>query len=187
MSDGPHRSLPMRKGWQRVAERADNENFEAADVTKCVTTALEQDSVEEMSPEFINALTDICQRLEGTLFPPNLTAEIEALSPKAGYGIGKIFLDNLVQLSANDKSQAEIIVNAMDAALKIRGASCARQTEEHYFRKSTVPRALNVRARLEQAIEATPTRELARRLLRLDEGRTERPTLKRGLDDGVRL
>jgi len=28
MSDGPHRSLEMRKGWKRVAESADNRAFE---------------------------------------------------------------------------------------------------------------------------------------------------------------
>lgn len=28
MSDGPHKSLPMRRAWRRLAEYADNRNFE---------------------------------------------------------------------------------------------------------------------------------------------------------------
>ncbi len=32
MSDGPHRSLPMRPGWKRVAERAYNPNFDPVQI-----------------------------------------------------------------------------------------------------------------------------------------------------------
>ena len=92
MSDGPHRSLPMRPGWKRVAERADNANFEAEDVTRCVVPAIEQDCSEEMSPAFINDIADICRRWDGSLFKPDMASEIEALRANAGCGIGQLFL-----------------------------------------------------------------------------------------------
>lgn len=187
MSDGPHRSLPMRQGWKRVAERADNVNFEAEDVTKRIIPALEQDCTAEMTSEFVDDISRICRQLEGSLFRADLTAEVQALRPKAGCGIGQVFLDNLERLSNRDTANAAILVDAMKAALDSKGAACARSVEEHYYRKSTEPRARNVRARLEQAVGDAPTHDLARRILKLDEGRAERPTLKRGLDEGVRL
>ena len=67
----------------------------------------------------------------------------------------------------------------MTTALNHRGACSARQVEEHYYRKSTESRAINVRARLEQAVESAPTQALARKILKLDEGRSDRPALKK--------
>jgi hypothetical protein len=187
MSDGPHRSLPMRPGWKRVAERADNANFEAEDVARCVVPALEQDCSEEMSPAFINDIADICRRWDRSLFKPDMASEIEALRANAGCGIGRLFLDSVARLSATETADAAILVTAMTTALNHRGACSARQVEEHYYRKSTESRAINVRARLEQAVESAPTQALARKILKLDEGRSDRPTLKKGLEDGVRI
>lgn len=187
MSDGPQRSLPMRQGWKRVAERSDNVNFDAEDLTKHVIPALEQDCRAEMTPDFVDNISRVCRQMEGSLFRPDLTVEVQALRPKAGSGIGQVFLDNLELLSNSDAANAAILVDAMKAALDSKGAACARSVEEHFYRKSTEPRARNVRTRLEQAVGDAPTHDLARRILKLDEGRTERPTLKRGLDEGVRL
>ena len=43
MSDGPHRSLPLRPGWKRTAERADTPAYEATEVTRAASRALEDD------------------------------------------------------------------------------------------------------------------------------------------------
>ena len=43
MSDGPHRSLPMRQGWKRVAERGANDNFTTEQIAAAIVPALEQD------------------------------------------------------------------------------------------------------------------------------------------------
>ena len=50
MSDGPHRSLPMKKGWQHVAERADNRAFGADEISTAMIPALERDCRDEMNP-----------------------------------------------------------------------------------------------------------------------------------------
>lgn len=42
MSDGPHRSLRMKRGWQRVAERADNGAFGVDEISNAVIPALER-------------------------------------------------------------------------------------------------------------------------------------------------
>ena len=42
MSDGPHRSLPMRPWWRQVALRADKSAFEVAECAEALTVALER-------------------------------------------------------------------------------------------------------------------------------------------------
>ena len=46
MSDGPHRSLPMRPQWKSVAERASKDAWSIADVSKAAVRALECDLAE---------------------------------------------------------------------------------------------------------------------------------------------
>jgi hypothetical protein len=52
MSDGPHRSLPMRLGWKRVAECGDNRAFVSEEVSEAIVPALEQDCHAEMAEPF---------------------------------------------------------------------------------------------------------------------------------------
>ena len=41
MSDGPHRSLPMRRGWKHVAERGDKPAFTTEDIAEAIVPALD--------------------------------------------------------------------------------------------------------------------------------------------------
>lgn len=43
MSDGPHRSLPMRKHWKDLAERADKAAYSATDVAEALPVALQKE------------------------------------------------------------------------------------------------------------------------------------------------
>ena len=43
MSDGPHRSLEMRRSWKKLAERADNNVSTQEDVREALEMALERD------------------------------------------------------------------------------------------------------------------------------------------------
>ena len=43
MSDGPHRSLPMRPDWRKFAEYANNKNFARDQVRDAVVAAVEKD------------------------------------------------------------------------------------------------------------------------------------------------
>lgn len=81
-------------------------------------------------------------------------------------------------------------VNALDCTLTDRATRGARQVEEHYLRESSMPRAHRVRERLNEAIgmsDAAIT-GLAREILNLGTGHTERQPLRReGIDEGVGL
>jgi hypothetical protein len=188
MSDGPHRSLPMRRSWKRVAECADNQVFEREEVGNAIIRALEQDCKEEVNPEFMSNLWRVCSDQEGYLFKDDVRPQLEALRGTAGCGIGRVVLDLAIETCASGTTGLGFRLKTMTDALTDRMARCARQVEEHYCRKSTEPRANSVRERIEQATDRAAIEGLARQILKLEPGRPDHPPLKReGLDDGVRL
>ncbi len=185
MSDGPHRSLPMRLGWKRVAECGDNRAFAPDEVGHAIIPALEQDCRGELTPQFIDAFCALYR----SLFKDQLGPELEALRPVAGSGIGRVVLDHAMQLAACGETGVDAPVKAMTNALTDRAARGARQVEEHYCRESTEPRAQRVRARIEEAIgnNGAAIDGLSRKILKIDSGPSAQPAKQQGLDDGVRF
>ena len=53
MSDGPHRSLPMRPRWKKVAEYAGNEAFPLEDICDAIVVAVEWDWRKDVSPGLV--------------------------------------------------------------------------------------------------------------------------------------
>lgn len=181
MSDGPHRSLPMRPHWKRVAERADNRNFTVAAVNDALLPTLSEECRIELSADFIGSFAGIY----GTLFKQDIETQLEGLRSEAGMGLGRTVLDYALQLAASGETGPDAASKALAAALADRSVRCARQIEEHYCRESNEPRALNVRQRIEQALSSGMD-GLARQILKLQPrsvGRT--PRKQQGLDDGV--
>ena len=188
MSDGPHRSLPMPSGWKRVAERSANPAFASDEISRAIIPALAQNCRAEMDSEFIDGIRAVFQEQEMSLFKDDVRPQLEALRRDAGCGIGRVFLDNVIQLSPGGTAKLDALAGAMTAALIDRATRGARQVEEHYYRKSTAPRAQNTRARIEQSIAGSPIEALARQILKLDARSPGHSTLRQqGLDDGVRL
>lgn len=188
MSDGPHRSLPMRRSWKRVAECADNRAFDAIEIQQAIGAALEQDCRGEMSRDFLDRMSRICRDEENSLFKGQARPKLEALRPEAGPGIGHVILDHAIRLAANGTAAGEIPMEATKRGLIDRGARCARQVDEHYCRKSTQARAYKVRERVEQGLKGSHLDSVARRVLNGEPGKSSRqPTRKQGLDDGVKL
>lgn len=188
MSDGPHRSLPMPPRWKRVAERCANTAFSEEEITNALVPALQQDCQSELSPELIDGIRGVFDDQGSSLFKEDPRQRFEALRDVAGCGIGVTLLDNVMELSPSGAAEFNDLARAMTAALEDRAARSARQIEEHYYRKSTTPRALNTRARLDHSIAASPLAALARQILKLDEKPATRQTIRmQGLDDGVRL
>ena len=188
MSDGPHKSLKMRRAWKRLAECADYQVFEADEVAAALVPALEQDCREDMSEEFLSGLSAICRQQEGFLFKDDLRPSLEALRDVAGSGLGRVALDYAIQAAANGATGMDIPQTALTNALKDRAERGKRQVEEHYCRQSTNVRAINVRDRIDQAIARSDINALTRRVLNLEPKKSSaRPAKQRGLDDGVKL
>lgn len=187
MSDGPHRSLPMRRGWKRVAESADNHAFGTDEIRDAILPALEEDCRGEISPEFFSSLRRVCADQEASLFKNDVAPSLEALRNAAGAGLARVVLNYALQQAARGNSAKDIPESALKDALMDRAARGARQVEEHYCRESTTPRANRVRERIEQAIGSADIDGVARRILDPEsESGTQAPR-RQGLDDGVKL
>lgn len=186
MSDGPHRSLPMRRGWKKVAECGDNRAFAPEEVSERVAPALKEDCREEMSPAFLDSFNG----LYDTLFRANLESELESLSDLAGSGLGRRVIENAIRQAAQGETGPDAPVKALTNALMDHAARCSKQVEEHWLRESSERRARDVRSRVDDGIrQAAPAVEgLARKLLKIDAGSSAaRPQKQQGLDDGVKF
>lgn len=187
MSDGPHRSLPMRRAWQRLAEYADNQTFEADQIRDAVIPALERDCKGEIAPDFLRKFHQVCGDRENSLFKTDIRS-LESLRAEAGAGIGRVALDYAIQAATRGAAEKDIALKAMTQALTDRAARGAWQVEEHYYRKSTKDRAHKVRERIERGIVSADMGGLAGRVLNRQPAKSAAGISKLdGIDDGVKL
>ena len=59
MSDGPHRSPKMPRGWKKLAERADNKAYAPEEVRDALPEALEHDWRAEVPDSVCRRVRDI--------------------------------------------------------------------------------------------------------------------------------
>jgi len=190
MSDGPHRSLKMRRSWKKLAERADKHAFEPAEICDAVIPALAEDWNDGVPAELVRGVREVLDGKQVPLFEDQKPLQLEALRPlAAGHSIGQVFLDCAIELVMTRGAGPDALVQAATNALAVQASCGARQVEEHYYRKSTTPRAQNVRARIEEGVASASLDGLARQILKLSPSLTLRTTAKKqqGLDDGVRF
>ena len=189
MTDGPHRSLKMPRGWKKLAERADKKAYAPEEVRDALPTALEQDWRGEVPDSLLRTVRFILRDSQSSLFGDQRSERLEALHRKtAGYNLGNVFLDCVIQATELGHSGDEVLREAAGKALSDRAARGARQVEEHYCRKSTQHRAVHVRERIETGVTQSDITGIAGRLVGTDGNKEPRRLAKKtGIDDGVRL
>src|SRR5688500_5339246 len=77
MSDGPHRSLPMRRWWKQAAMRAERSAFDVDECAAAIEMALARELGEELRPSFVQGLKDAHK--EPGLFSPG--ESLQSLNP----------------------------------------------------------------------------------------------------------
>ena len=186
MSDGPHKSLPMRPGWKRVAEYADNPAFTLEDVSEVIVPAVAYDWHKEVSTKLIKCVRDALG--EDLLFARDTVVQLENLKRvSSGYPLGSALIDYTIHAVLSGRSGEEALQGAALDSMIDRTARCARQVEEHYLRESTSPRSVQVRARIEEGVLGADLKTLANCCLNSDTRPVHRRTKQDGLDDGVAL
>lgn len=190
MSDGPHRSLPMRQGWRDVAERGDRSAFDREQVAEAIPEALRQDWGEEQCDGLARDMRSMLgDARQGSLFgqsSEDLENAVNRLSG-SGYPMRRLLLEGVRQAIAEGFAGGEALLEGAAYALAVRCGAGIRQVEEHYLRKSTEHRAANVRSRLEDGATLSDFKAIARGLLKMGGGVDAPPIKRGGLDDGVRL
>ncbi len=186
MSDGPHRSLPMRPAWKRVAQWADTEAFAQEEIREALLSAVEDDCRREIRPEFIAEIRRAVE--EPSLFTDDSAAQLDALRQNAAAGLERRLLDCVCFVSESEAANFETIQAALAMAARRCAETRALQIEEHFVRRSTMPRARDMRGRLDATIDLTNFTKFAGLFLSVDpRNRPAAPAKRTGLDDGVKL
>jgi hypothetical protein len=187
MSDGPHKTLDMRRGWKRLVQRSYRDASSDEEILEALPPALRDDCRDEISRELLQALESaLSPQRQGHLFDGDVAASVASLQGLAsGYPLAKSLLDCAID-SVHQAAGAEVkLIDVLAQALEERALRGARQAEEHCKREGSLARTANMRARLDQAISKTSFQRIAADIL----GNNAAPVLERrdGLDDGVTL
>lgn len=148
MSDGPHKSLPMRRHWKDLAERAAKAAYSAAEVCEALPHALRKDLRE--AP--LASIRDILSGGQGSLFADDKIERLEAVRQKSvRSAASNLVIDCAIQSIADgltgDTAYRATLENA--CAERVRGGF--RSVEEHYLREAGAHSANFVRQRLDAA------------------------------------
>lgn len=190
MSDGPHRSLPMRSRWKAFAKTADKPAFDTATVADKAMKALTQDWREEVGADVLSGLRKVLAATDQIdMFGKDKSAQFDGLREiAAGQPLARTLIECAAKAATRGLNGDAAFEDAALRALSMRLSRGLRQTEEHYLRRSSMSRAVNMRERGEAAARHLDVRSLARRLTKLDSGGAKPRARKMdGLDDGVSL
>jgi hypothetical protein len=188
MSDGPHKSLPMRNGWRKLAERAANTNFEPTEISEAIPLAVKDDWNAEDCDQTVRELRIILEHdRQGSLFGQEREDRIDALKDvsAAGFPLRRMLIESITQ-AAEDGQDAENAVQAgVERTLAERIVRGALQIEEHYLRRGDEA-ARTIRDRIGQGVANISLKSLADQLM--NPGVSSPPANKRdGINDGPPL
>ena len=189
MSDGPHRSLPMRRAWKELAKRADKRAYDAAQVQEAMLHALASDWKNEVSPALVLALREVFSGRDNSLGLREIALDqLEAAKPLAA---GSVFGTNAVSWCVRAVKERRLdkaaFYEAIGSAIRERGFAASRQVEEHYLRESSHKRADHVGTRVESALAAFSDVALATTAVEPRPSRRTGLTKRTDLNDGVSL
>lgn len=186
MSDGPHRSLPMRKAWKELAKRADQRTYDLEQVSAAVPSALAGDWKNEVSAPLLSAIKNVFEGKDNSLRLPEIA--LDQLEAARDLAAGSTFGANAVawaeQLVHEGRMDGDALYDVVGLAAKERAYAGFRQVEEHYLRESHERRADGVRSRLEGAMSGLSVTHLGRTILE-PLARGNAPRKQTNIDAGV--
>ena len=189
MSDGPHRSLRMRKVWKELAKRGDQLTYDAEQVGEAASHALASDFRNEVSAPLVSALKDVFTGRDNSLGLREIA--LRQLDDAKALAAGSVFGMNAVawsiQLVHEGRLDKEALYEAVGLAAKERGFANTRSVEEHYLRESNQRRADGVAARLQNAISGLSESKLGSLLVDPQPAAQRGPRKKTDVNDGVPL
>ncbi|MEC7763731.1 MAG: hypothetical protein VX874_17640 [Pseudomonadota bacterium] len=187
MSDGPHRSLPLKPHWRAVAERAAKDAWSAEDVAEALSRAAAID-FREVPVGALRRILDAGPIASLFSTDPHVTiAEIDgARAGCRGSAIANAAIDGAIQAVQRGETGQAAYTRAVEYALHRDVSNHSRSIEEHYQREAGDRSARHMRDRLAEARSRCDFAEKAR-LYAQTEIKMPRATAlerKTGLDDG---
>jgi hypothetical protein len=162
MSDGPHRSLPLRRHWRDFAERSAKAAFSPPEVCEALPHALKKDILG--AP--IKEVRDIMG--SDTLFPEMRMERLEGLRASHRGAAASHLIDSAITAAADGLKGEGGTEAAVKSALEGITRDAFRGIEEHYAREASSRSAGFVRTRMDTARQQHDCAALARDLLSTD-------------------
>lgn len=146
MSDGPHKSLPLRPHWRTFAQRAAKAAYASDEVREALTYALKRDVLQ--AP--INKIREIMD--SDTLFPSMRIEKLEELrSRHPGSAPAQLAIDCAVAAAGKGLTGQAGTHAAITMAIEDTTRSAMRSIEEHYQREAQPRSSRYVRERQQAA------------------------------------
>lgn len=190
MSDGPHKSLPLRHGYQRVAAWAYKPAFSVSQIGEAAESALLRDVNIEVAPTIRSLLAivdgqdllSLASSMRDQLDRLRVDPAVDPLAASAVEGAQMALREGYSGLVALEKG--------LTSALTERLASVGRAMEEHYLVKAGPGACQQIRRRInETAAHMTSSGTFDRMAKSILGDRSvsvaRTPTVHDGLDQGV--
>lgn len=190
MTDGPHKSLPMKVPWKRVAEKASKEAFAIKEVAEVLNHAL----ISEASQQFLSETKRIlAANMPDALFsmrPEEIVHEFTEMRTKfPGTNFENNFLDAILGAVKAGEPAESLLISAGEYALTQEAQNHFRGIEEHWLRKKGTSDTDNIRQRLKNANSEVDYKNLSKIIFGFNHSKplSTRPAKHRGIDEGVPL
>ena len=178
MSDGPYKSLPMRKAWRDVAERAHKAAFTLEERADAMCVALHGDFMRDVGKDALKAIGAILLDSEqGNLLANQAGAELEAI--RNNYR-STGFLDSVIEHTQVTLHQGETgetaLTEGLNRAVIDHAHANNRAVEEHYYRDTPTAKgaekAVSVRKNLDATLQTERVRVFGAEVVQLMRGET---------------
>jgi hypothetical protein len=187
MSDGPHKSLPLPRRWQDLAERAANRAFSDAEVSEAMLVAIRKEFGGLPIEKLQNAMRAGDQP---GLFSDTVEGDLGALRiARPGDASWNALIDCCIDEIRRGGSGAESMSAACEAAIDLKLRAASRQIEEHYLRKQGNRSAFSMRDRLLVARKAVDAAGIASEICSTASRSPSNARIRKqdGIDDGVAM
>lgn len=189
MSDGPHRSLPLRRAWKKICEIADSSAHGLEEVVERIAPALAADVRGEVTEGLLRHLRRILVPEQPALID-DTREQVASLRCKTASTMEADLVDSVGDALRDGKAGLGALHAGAEAALEDRGHAAIHSIIEHYLRRVPDARAAQVGQRLAEALKQAGA-SLSALATGLSAGtlRTAIPVTadRSGLDDGPRL
>ncbi|WP_183345855.1 hypothetical protein [Geomonas paludis] len=157
MSDGPHRSLPLRRHWKKVAELASKPAFSVGDVAALLRAAL----VKDLSSNVLKQL----QKILNGLFAEDCKAQLEEVRNQCrGSAMDNLLIDCAIEANTLGLTGDLACIAAVENSLQQYFLGVSRQVVEHYLRRAPAF-PVDMRKRLAEVGECASLPDLSKRIL----------------------
>ncbi len=190
MSDGPHKTLPMRRWWKETARVADNAAYAVEALADQAAAALFAEFRHEIGVVGLDALREVVGADgQARLFAETAVDELQQMrSALADTPLLGDLVDYARMALLDGQRGEDALIAALANALQERYGSTALQIEEHYLREAPQSRATHLRTRLEAPEIGRAIGDLARRLVSGDmPAQSSLVRREDGLDDGPEM